>query len=80
MASVRASVKDGRLVGEDQRDRPRRPRHLRLMHAACARIELWLDRARERRRLAQLTDRELRDIGLNRYEARHESRKPFWSP
>lgn len=78
MASVMASVKDRRLVGEDQRDRPRR--HLRLMHAACARIELWLDRARERRRLAQLTDRELRDIGLNRYEARQESRKPFWSP
>ncbi len=38
----------------------------------------WQDRAYERRRLAQLSDRMLRDIGVDRAEIRREIDKPFW--
>jgi uncharacterized protein YjiS (DUF1127 family) len=75
---VMASVKDSRLAAGGERNGPRRTWLLGLVLAACARVELWCDRARERRTLAQLTDRELRDAGLNRYEAQEECRKPFW--
>jgi uncharacterized protein YjiS (DUF1127 family) len=37
-----------------------------------------MDRARQRRFLAQLPERELRDIGISRYDALQEWRKPFW--
>lgn len=54
-----------------------------LIHAVCkaARlIVLWIERVRQRRSLAALTDRELHDVGLSRYDAVYESRKPFWRP
>lgn len=38
----------------------------------------WRRRARGRRELAVLCDRCLRDIGVTRYDADHEARKPFW--
>jgi uncharacterized protein YjiS (DUF1127 family) len=38
----------------------------------------WCDRAAQRRRLAQLDDRMLRDIGVGRAEAYRESSKWFW--
>lgn len=38
----------------------------------------FVQRMRERRALAQLSDRDLWDIGLSRYDAEMESRKPFW--
>jgi uncharacterized protein YjiS (DUF1127 family) len=41
-------------------------------------IMVWQERARERRRLASLTDYELRDIGLSRSQIDRETRKPFW--
>jgi uncharacterized protein YjiS (DUF1127 family) len=41
-------------------------------------IDEWRRRARGRRELAALSDRCLRDIGLTRYEANREVRKPFW--
>ena len=40
----------------------------------------WLDRARQRRRLAELSDHMLRDIGLTRADAWAEVDKPFWRP
>jgi uncharacterized protein YjiS (DUF1127 family) len=40
----------------------------------------WFDRARQRRRLAELSDHMLRDIGLTRADAWAESDKPFWRP
>jgi uncharacterized protein YjiS (DUF1127 family) len=39
---------------------------------------LWYQRARQRRQLAQLSDAQLDDIGVNRAEARAEAAKPFW--
>lgn len=38
----------------------------------------WRRRARSRMMLAQMSDRDLRDIGITRAEAAHESVKPFW--
>lgn len=41
-------------------------------------LRLWRDRRRQRRALAALDDRLLRDIGRARGEAMAEARKPFW--
>ena len=38
----------------------------------------WLERARQRRQLRELSDHMLRDIGLTRADAWAESEKPFW--
>jgi uncharacterized protein YjiS (DUF1127 family) len=39
---------------------------------------MWLHRAYSRNELRDLSDRDLRDIGLTRCDARHEYAKPFW--
>ncbi len=39
---------------------------------------LWRGRARQRRRLLELDDRLLRDIGVTRSDALREADKPFW--
>jgi uncharacterized protein YjiS (DUF1127 family) len=38
----------------------------------------WLRRVRERRALAEFTDRDLRDIGVTRVDVQNELAKPFW--
>jgi uncharacterized protein YjiS (DUF1127 family) len=38
----------------------------------------WLERAHQRRHLAQLSDHMLKDIGLTRAEVEAEILKPFW--
>jgi uncharacterized protein YjiS (DUF1127 family) len=38
----------------------------------------WQDRARQRRRLSELDDRMLKDIGLTRADVHREVEKPFW--
>jgi len=38
----------------------------------------WRRRLDDRRALAAMSDRSLRDIGLTRYDADWEARKPFW--
>ena len=38
----------------------------------------WQERVRQRRRLSQLDDRMLSDIGIDRGRAMAEYRKPFW--
>lgn len=40
----------------------------------------WQDRARNRVFLAELSDRELRDVGLSRADIDAEVTKPFWQP
>ena len=42
------------------------------------RMLVWYERARQRRQLGQLDDRLLSDIGVDRFDAGQESRKPFW--
>ena len=41
-------------------------------------ILTWLERARQRQALLALDDWVLKDIGLSRADAMHESDKPFW--
>jgi uncharacterized protein YjiS (DUF1127 family) len=41
-------------------------------------IGTWRERARERRELAQLDARSLRDLGLNPGNIQFEANKPFW--
>ena len=54
---------------------------LRLaLKEAAAIVRLWLLRSESRRTLAELTDYQLRDIGLFRSQALAESEKPFWKP
>jgi uncharacterized protein YjiS (DUF1127 family) len=38
----------------------------------------WSERARQRRTLAALDERMLKDIGLTRADVATESEKPFW--
>jgi uncharacterized protein YjiS (DUF1127 family) len=47
--------------------------------AAIARtIRVWRARIRERREAMELSDRDLRDLGLTRWEVGYERTKPFW--
>lgn len=57
---------------------PAPPRHLLADWRAL--LNEWRQRARSRRELAGLSDRCLRDIGVTRYDADREARKPFWLP
>lgn len=54
------------------------PRHGTAFAALPALIGAALDRRAQRRRLAELDPRLLRDIGITRAEALVEARKPMW--
>lgn len=41
-------------------------------------LQLWRQRRSERDALSRLTERELRDMRLSRYDVETEVRKPFW--
>ena len=41
-------------------------------------FHVWRDRRRQRRELAQWTDRDLQDVGLSWSDIAHEAEKPFW--
>jgi len=49
---------------------------LRLI--ADALFRAWPERSRQRRRLTELTDAQLRDVGLSRADVRRETGKPVW--
>src|SRR5690348_2557365 len=51
-----------------------RRRHL------ITKLLIWWQRARQRHELAQLSEAQLRDIGVTRGMARYEADKPFWQP
>jgi uncharacterized protein YjiS (DUF1127 family) len=44
----------------------------------AATLLAWLETARQRRELLDLTDRELYDFGVSRCDAAGEGGKPFW--
>ena len=48
------------------------------LKSILAMLNLWLQRCHQRRQLARLDDRLLRDIGLDRDQVRAELAKPFW--
>ena len=41
-------------------------------------FHIWRERQRQRRELAQWTDRDLHDVGLSRSDVAYETEKPFW--
>ena len=41
-------------------------------------LATWENRARERRYLAEMPDRMLKDLGISRSEALREAEKPVW--
>ena len=46
--------------------------------AASHLVAVWRRRARERREMARLDHRALRDLGLSASQVRYEANKPFW--
>ena len=50
----------------------------RLFLGSVQTLQSWYERSRQRRRLARLDERLLRDIGLDRVTAMEEISKPFW--
>ena len=66
----------GSLSGSRRGLKRRKPRSLLL--AMIGLLVHWQERAEQRHALAELDDRLLRDIGLDRVAAAHEARKPFW--
>lgn len=59
------------------KEKPDRDRTGVLYHV-LAELREWRRRLRDRRDLAAMSDRSLRDISLTRYDAEWEARKPFW--
>jgi uncharacterized protein YjiS (DUF1127 family) len=51
---------------------------LLFVRSACALVRLWRSRTDERRLLARMSDRALRDLALTRMEVVRECEKPFW--
>ena len=49
-----------------------------LLAGSIGQLTIWYQRARQRRQLAGLSDRQLADIGVSRRAAAAEAAKPFW--
>jgi uncharacterized protein YjiS (DUF1127 family) len=41
-------------------------------------LHVWRERVRSRREVTQLSDRDLRDVGISRSDIVKEAEKPFW--
>jgi uncharacterized protein YjiS (DUF1127 family) len=66
------------LVLSASRAATRRAEAKRPVATALRVLSVWIERARQRRRLAVLSDQSLKDIGVSRCDALHEASKPFW--
>lgn len=55
-----------------------RPRSSSLVGKLLDVLFAWQERANQRHCLAQLDDRLLRDVGLDRIDVEREVAKPFW--
>jgi uncharacterized protein YjiS (DUF1127 family) len=51
---------------------------LSLVRELTSTLHTWRRRSTERDMLTCLTERDLRDMGISRYEAAQEACKPFW--
>ena len=58
--------------------RSMRPRGAWVTQRLRRLVTFWLTRRRERLVLAELDDRLLRDIGIDRLTALREAERPFW--
>ena len=77
MAGVRVAA-SGALSSERPIARPAAVVPGGRLAGAYEQILSWLERARQRRQLAQLGDHMLKDIGLSRADVEAEASKPFW--
>ncbi|TCH98433.1 DUF1127 domain-containing protein [Roseococcus sp. SYP-B2431] len=50
----------------------------RALRRLLSRLRRWRQQRLEAQELAALSDRELRDMGVTRYDARHEAREAYW--
>ncbi len=48
------------------------------LRAAAAQLRRWWQLAEQRQRLGMLDEAALKDLGLSRADAQHESERPFW--
>jgi uncharacterized protein YjiS (DUF1127 family) len=55
-----------------------RPSRARALLPARRVLDVWLERARQRRALLRLPDALLEDVGISRADAWQEGTKPFW--
>jgi len=53
---------------------------LGLVQNFASRMMVWEKRMVERQNLAEMDDRILRDMGIDRMAATQEAEKPFWKP
>jgi uncharacterized protein YjiS (DUF1127 family) len=57
---------------------PRLPGLGRLIVKLADTLELMAERHRSRRLLLELTDEQLKDIGISHADAQREAERPFW--
>jgi len=41
-------------------------------------VQDWMDISKQRRALAEMSDHQLKDIGVTRFDAETEAARPFW--
>ncbi len=58
--------------------RPWLPSPVQILVLLSDLVATWERRARERNHLAGMTDHMLKDLGISRSDAQHESDKPVW--
>ncbi|NQW11284.1 MAG: DUF1127 domain-containing protein [Alphaproteobacteria bacterium] len=51
---------------------------LALLTTVATAIVVWIERANQRRALAEMDAHQLADLGLSRADALQEADKPFW--
>jgi uncharacterized protein YjiS (DUF1127 family) len=51
---------------------------VRLLKAAINRLAEWRERSEQRKHLAGMNERMLKDVGISRADAAREANKPFW--
>jgi uncharacterized protein YjiS (DUF1127 family) len=49
-----------------------------VLRAAFQTIGIWVDRAKKRRQLAQMSERQIKDLGASRSDVVREINKRFW--
>ncbi len=78
MANVQCSAQQRPSVGAPRTAGDVFTRLWQLPFAILETLVTWQERDRQRRHLASLDDRMLRDIGISRADAEHEAAIPFW--
>jgi len=67
------------MMINSQSDRPRPSTLVKAATRSLGRtLRLWGARIKERQAFPVVDDRELRDLGISRWELQHELAKPFW--